>query len=443
MDYQQEYKRKLTTPAEAVKLVKSGDWVEYGAFAGHVVELDKALATRKDELFDVKIRGTSRIGTPETVLADPENEHFTYNSTHLGASERKLGDQGLCWHLPVLYHEQPGYYRKHIKTDVLFLTVPPMDEWGYFNFGPQVSHAMALCETAGKIVVEVNPKVPRCLGGFQESIHISKVDAIVEANWDVPQIPAIVPSDTDQKIAELIMGRLEDGDCLQLGIGGMPNAVGAMIAKSDLKDLGIHTEMFVDSFVNMVEAGQVTGARKNIDKYKIVCTFALGGKATYDYVNNNPNVAFYPVDYTNDPFVIAKNDKVVAINNCVEVDILGQICSESAGTRQISGTGGQLDFTYGAYRSKGGRAFICMSSAYTKKGGLVSRVKSTLTPGAVVTVPRTMVHYLVTENGIVDLKGRTVWERAEAVISIAHPDFRDQLIKEAEEIGVWRKSNKK
>jgi acyl-CoA hydrolase len=230
---------------------------------------------------------------------------------------------------------------------------------------------------------------------------------------------------------------------MQLGIGGMPNAVGAMIAKSDLKDLGIHTEMFVDSFVDMIEAGQVTGAKKNIDKYKVVATFALGSKTTYDYVDNNPRVAFYPVDYTNDPFVIAKNDKVVAINNCVEVDILGQICSESSGTRQISGTGGQLDFTYGAYRSKGGRAFICMSSAYTKKGGLISRIKATLTPGAVVTVPRTMVHYLVTEYGVVDLKGRTLWERAEAVISIAHPDVRDQLIKEAEEIGVWRRSNKR
>jgi acyl-CoA hydrolase len=266
---------------------------------------------------------------------------------------------------------------------------------------------------------------------------------ITEANWSLPELPPIVPSETDQKIAGLIMERLEDGDCLQLGIGGMPNAVGALIAKSDLKDLGIHTEMFVDSFVDMIEAGRVTGARKNIDKYKVVCTFALGGKKTYDYVDNNPRVAFYPVDYTNDPFVVMRNDKVVAINNCVEVDILGQICSESSGTRQISGTGGQLDFTYGAYRSKGGRAFICMSSTYLKKGAPMSRVKSTLTPGAVVTVPRTMVHYLVTENGVAELKGRTLWERAEAVISIAHPDFRDQLIKEAEEIGVWRRSNKR
>jgi butyryl-CoA:acetate CoA-transferase len=443
VNYQEEYRQKLVTPDEAVKVVKSGDWVEYGSFSGQVVELDKALARRKDELVDVKIRGTARMNVPEVVKVDPENEHFTFNSTHLGAAERALSDKHLCWYLPVLYHEQPRYYREHIKTDVVFLTVHPMDQWGYFNFGPQISHGMALCETAKTIVLEVNPNVPKCLGGFQEAIHISKVDHVIEADWPIQEIPPIVPNEVDQQIAGLIMDRLRDGDCLQLGIGGMPNAVGAMIAKSDLKDLGIHTEMFVDSFVDMIEAGQVTGAKKQIDKYKVVSTFALGGKATYDFVNDNPQVALYPVDYTNDPFVISRNDNVVAINNCVEVDILGQICSESSGTRQISGTGGQLDFTYGAYRSKGGRAFICMSSAYTKKGDLVSRIKPTLTPGAVVTVPRTMVHFLVTEHGVIDLKGRTLWERAEAIISIAHPAFRDELIAEAEKMGVWRKSNKK
>jgi butyryl-CoA:acetate CoA-transferase len=443
VNYQEEYRAKLTTADEAVKIVKSGDWVEYGAFSGHVVELDKALARRKDELYDVKIRGTSRMCMPAVVEADPENEHFTYNSSHLGAVERALSDRNLCWHLPVLYHEQPGYYREHIRTNVAFLTVHPMDEWGYFNFGPQVSHTMAVCESADSIVLEVNPNIPKCLGGFQEAIHISKVARITEADWALPELPPIIPSETDRRIAALIMECLKDGDCLQLGIGGMPNAVGAMIAESDLKDLGIHTEMFVDSFVSMIEAGQVTGARKNIDKYKVVCTFALGGKPTYEFIHDNPRVAFYPVDYTNDPFIISQNDGVVAVNNCVEVDILGQICSESSGTRQISGTGGQWDFTYGAYRSRGGRAFICMSSTYAKKGEMRSRIRSTLTPGAVVTVPRTMVDFLVTENGVVELKGLTLWERAEAVISIAHPDFRDGLIREAEDIGVWRASNKR
>jgi butyryl-CoA:acetate CoA-transferase len=443
MNHREEYRRKLVTPEEAVKSVRSGDWIEYGAFSGQTILLDRALAARKEELHDVKIRGTLRMaGIPEVVKADPSGEHFCFNSTHLGGMERKLSDEGLCSHIPVLYHEQPGYYRKYVRTDVLFQTVTPMDENGFFNFGPQISHAMALCETAKTIVVEVNPNLPRCLGGYQESIHVSKVDYIIEADWPLPELPEIVPSDTDRRIAGLIMEQLEDGSCVQLGIGGMPNAVGAMIAESGLKDLGIHTEMFVDSFVNMVDSGRVTGARKNIDKYKIVCTFALGSKRTYEFVNNNPLVAFYPVDYTNDPSVICRNDKAMAINNCVEVDLFGQVCSESSGIRQISGTGGQFDFTYGAARSKGGKSFLCMSSAYTKKGGMVSRVKPVLTLGATVTVPRTAVDYLVTEYGIVNLKGKTLWERAESIISIAHPDFRDELKKEAQNMGIWRKNNK-
>jgi hypothetical protein len=210
VNYQEEYRAKLTTADEAAKIVRSGDWVEYGAFSGQVIELDKALARRKAELLDVTRRGTSRMGTPAVGEADPDNEHFTYNSTHLGAAERAMGDRNLCWYLPVLYHEQPDYYRKHIRTDVVFLTVHPMDEWGYFNFGPQVSHAMAVCETADRIVLEVNPNVPKCLGGFQESIHISRVTKVIEADWKLPELPPIVPSETDRKIAALIMERLED-----------------------------------------------------------------------------------------------------------------------------------------------------------------------------------------------------------------------------------------
>ena len=443
MDYKSEYKRKLVTAEEAARVVKSGDWVDYGSFAGQTVLLDRALASRKDELRDVKIRGTMRMLMPEVVKADPSTEHFCFNSTHFGGLERKLGDENLCWYLPVLYHEQPRYYRENVPTDVLFLAVAPMDEWGYFNFGPQISSTMAVCESSKVIILEVNPNFPRCAGGSEEAIHISKVDYIVEADWPLVELPTIIPSDTDRQIAELIMGYLEDGSCLQLGIGGMPNAVGTMIAESDLKDLGIHTEMFVDSFVQMVESGRITGARKKIDKYKIVCTFALGSKKTYEFVNDNPRVSFYPVNYTNDPFVIAKNDKVVAINNCVEVDLTGQICSESSGVRQISGTGGQFDFTYGAYRSEGGKSFLCLASTYTKKGGMKSRIKPVLTLGATVTVPRTAVHYLVTEYGVINLKGKTTWERAESIISIAHPEFREELIKGAQEMGIWRHSNKK
>lgn len=442
MNFAEEYKRKLVTPEEAVKVVKSGDWVEYGSFSGQAVVLDRALAARKDELRDVKIRATTRVGIAEVVKTDPTAGHFMYNNWHFSGADRKVHDQGLCWYIPVIYHEVPGYYQRYVDVDVVMIPTTPMDEHGYFNFGPQVSHAMAMCEKAKTIVLEVNPNIPRCLGGREEAIHISKVDYIVEADWPVPQLPAAPPTDVDQQIAGRIMNEIEDGSCLQLGIGGMPNAMGMMIANSDLQDLGIHTEMFVDSMVDMVDKGRVNGSKKTLDKYKVVYTFALGTKKTYDFLHNNPMCATYPVDYTNDPFIIAQNDKVVSINNCVEIDLFGQVCSESSGTRQISGTGGQVCFTYGAYRSKGGKAFMCMSSSYGKGGKLVSRIVPTLTPGSIVTTPRTMVSYVVTEYGMTNLKGMSTWQRAEVLISLAHPDFREDLIKSAQAMGIWRPTNK-
>lgn len=438
----EEYRRKLVTPEEAVKVVKSGDWVEYGSFTGQVRVLDKALAERKHELRDVKIRALTRLGIPEVVKADPKAQSFSYHNWHFSESDRKLHDQGLCWHVPMLYHELPGFYRRFLDVDVVMIPVTPVDEHGYFNFGPQASHTKAMCEKGKTIILEVNPNIPRCLGGREESIHISQVDYIVEADWAMPEIPISSPSEIDEKIASFIMAEIEDGSCLQLGIGGMPNAVGKMIAKSDLKDLGIHTEMMTDAMVDMVETGQVTGSKKNIDKYKIVYTFSMATQKTYDFLHNNPMGAIYPVDYVNDPYIIAQNDKVVSINNCVEVDLFGQVCSESAGTRHISGTGGQVDYIYGAYHSQGGKSFICMESTFKKEGGVYSRIKPILTPGAIVTTPRTMTEFLVTEYGMVNLKGKSTWERAEALISIAHPDFREDLIKEAEQMGIWRRSNK-
>ncbi|HEX9157335.1 MAG TPA: acetyl-CoA hydrolase/transferase C-terminal domain-containing protein, partial [Syntrophales bacterium] len=270
----------------------------------------------------------------------------------------------------------------------------------------------------------------------------SEVDLITPADWKIPELPSAQPSEVDRKIAALIMDELEDGCCIQLGIGGMPNAVGSMIARSDLKDLGIHTEMFCDSMVEMAEAGRLTGARKATDRGKIVFTFCLGTRTSYEFLDRNPLCASYPVNYTNDPFVIAQNDRFVAINNCVEIDLFGQVCSESSGTRHISGTGGQVDFTYGAYRSQGGKAFLCLSSTFDKKGTTVSRIKPLLTEGAIVTDPRALVSYVVTEFGIVNLKGKSTWERTEALISIAHPDFRDELVREAEKMGIWRRGNR-
>ena len=443
MRYVDEYTKKLVKPEEAVKVVRSGDWVEYGQFAVQSVALDRALAARKGELRDVKIRATTRaFGIPEVVKADPTAEHFAYHNLHFSGIDRKLHDQGLCWFVPILYHEVPRYYRENCELDVAMLPVAPMDRHGFFNFSLSNSHARAICDKAKTVIVEVNPNLPVCLGGKEEAIHLSEVHLITEADWKIPELPSAQPSEVDRKIAALIMDELEDGSCIQLGIGGMPNAVGSMIARSDLKDLGIHTEMFCDSMVEMAEAGRLTGSRKATDRGKIVYTFCLGTRKSYEFLDRNPMCASYPVNYTNDPFVIAQNDRFVAINNCVEIDLFGQVCSESSGTRHISGTGGQVDFTYGAYRSKGGKAFLCLSSTFDKKGTTVSRIKPLLTEGAIVTDPRALVSYVVTEFGIVNLKGKSTWERAEALISIAHPDFRDELVRDAEKMGIWKRGNR-
>jgi acyl-CoA hydrolase len=257
------------------------------------------------------------------------------------------------------------------------------------------------------------------------------------------QLPEIPASEADYSIAKQVMSLIEDGSTIQLGIGGLPNIVGSMIANSDLKDLGVHTEMLADSYVDMYEAGRITGKKKSIDKEKMVYTFALGSKKLYDFLDNNPVASIFPVSYTNDPYVIGQNPKVVAINNAIEVDLFSQVASEASGARQISGTGGQLDFIMGAYRSEGGKGLICINSTFTKKDGTVgSRIVPTLSPGTIVTCPRSIVHYVVTEFGIAQLKSKSTWERAEALINIAHPDFREQLIQEANNLGIWRQSNK-
>lgn len=446
MGLMDEYRKKLVTADEAVKVVKSGDWIDYGEFNGAVRALDKALAKRKDELSDIKIWTVVNPYPTEILEADPKGEVFTYNSWHRSGVDRKRVAAGApVYYSPIKYSEVPRYIRQEIEPiDVAMLQVAPMDKHGYFNFGPQCSFSKAVCERAKIVIVEVNENQPRCLGGYEEAIHISEVDYIVEGeNPPMPQIASPPPTEVDQKVAELIVEEMCDGACVQLGIGGMPNAVGMLIAQSDLKDLGCHTEMLVDAYVHMHEAGKLTGAKKNIDPYKMVYTFAQGTQILYDFIDDNPKCAIYPVNYTNKPAIAALNDNLMTINNAVEVDLYGQVNAESFGTRHISGTGGQLDFVLAGWDSRGGKSFICLPSTYRgKDGSIKSRIVPTLSQGAIVTDPRTVAHIIVTEYGKFSLKGKTDWQRAEGLINIAHPDFRDELVKAAEAQGIWRRSNK-
>ncbi len=442
MNFTEEYRSKLTTPEEAVKIVKDGDWVEYGSFAGPTIALDRALANRKDELKDVKVRTDYDPLLPAVVEVDPKGETFTYQSFHFSAVERKLAAEGSCYYIPMLYHELPAYYHKEYKSNVAMLPVAPMDKDGNSNTGPQVSHHRAMIENADYVILEVNDLMPRCYGGYNETVHISEVDAIVEANNPLAVIPPSKASDKEMKIAEYVVKEICDGATIQLGIGGIPNAIGSLISKSDLKDLGIHTEMFTDSMEEMIASGRVTGRRKNLNPGKHVFSFATGMKECYEFVTENTSCAAFSVDYTNDPFVIAAHDNFMAINGALEVDLYGQVASESIGPRQISGTGGQLDFLLGSYRSKG-KGFICLTSTFTKKdGSQVSRITPAFAKHTIVTTPRTVTNYVVTEYGVAQLKGRSTWERAEALINIAHPDFREALIKEAEALKIWRRSNR-
>ena len=447
MDFKTLYTQKLTTAEEAVKAVKSSDWVDYGWCTGTPVTLDRAMAKRLTELTDVNFRGGILMWKPAIFEIENPAEHMTWNSWHMGGIERRAIAEGFSFYAPIRYSELPRYYRdSKTPSNVAMFQVAPMDEHGFFNFGPNASHMAACCEKADTIIVEVNKNMPRCLGGFEESIHISQVDMIVEgSNPDIASMGAAAPAtDVDQAVAKYIVNEIPDGACLQLGIGGMPNAVGSLIAESDLKDLGVHTEMYVDAFVDIAKAGKITGLRKNIDKGRQVYAFGAGTQKLYDYVNENPECMSAPVDYTNDIRQISALDNFMSINNAVDIDLYGQINAESAGTKQISGAGGQLDFVLGAYLSNGGKSFICMSSTFKKKDGTVeSRIKPTLDNGSIVTDTRANVHYFVTEYGIVNLKGLSAWQKTEAIISVAHPDFRDQLIKEAEKMHIWKRSNKR
>ncbi len=444
MTAQEEYRAKLRTPEQAVRAVKSGDWVDYTTSLGFPILLDAALAKRRDELTDVKIRGNLLFGPIQTVECDPTREHFCYNSWHCSGYERKLCDKGLCNYIPMIFRNVVPYYRHFLTVNVAMMCVTPMDKHGYFNLSCATGVARGILEKADIVILEVNEHLPKIYGGFDESIHISEVDYVVEGEHPpLPQFPIAPPTEEDVKIADLIVPHIVDGATLQLGIGGMPNVVGARLAESDLKDLGMHTELCGDAYYELYKAGKLTNRRKSHQRGKGVTGIVFGSQSLYDWVDQNPGVVVEPLEYVNAPETIGRLDNMISINNCIAVDLYGQVCAESAGLRHISGTGGQLDYLTGAAMSKGGKAFICMTSSFVDKTGVR---RSRVLPhfgGDIVTDPRSQAYYIVTEYGAVNLAGRSTWERAELLVSIAHPDFREDLIAAAEDQKIWRRSNKR
>lgn len=440
MDWIQDYESKFKSADEAVKVIKSGDQIAYSEFAMASVYLDAAFAKRVPELQDIILRSTTCPFPPKAVLADPGLNHLMYNDWHFSPASRKLCDSGLCRYVPLNYHQGPAVIRSGLigSINVFLMMVSPPDENGFVSLGTSSSITPAYLENAEFVIAEINENVPRTFCDKQSRVHVSQIDCFVRGpNYPMIEAPSPPPTDVDRKIAELVVSLVEDRSCIQLGIGAMPNAVGELIAQAGLKDLGVHTEMLCDAYVSMAEAGCITGKYKTTDPGRIVYTFAMGTKKLYDFLDGNPDCLLAPVDYTNDPFLIAQNDNMVCLNNAIEVDLYGQTASETSGPRQISGTGGQLDFMTAAAHSKNGKGLICLSSTFTDtKGKTHSRIQPCLSPCQIVTVPRSYSQFVITEYGIADLRTKTTWERAEALISVAHPDFRAELIHSAEQQGL-------
>ncbi|MCF0138220.1 MAG: butyryl-CoA:acetate CoA-transferase [Oscillospiraceae bacterium] len=444
MSVYDEYRSRLRSPGEAVKVIKSGDWVDYTTALGFPVLLDAALAERRDELYDVKLRGNLCFGPIRTAECDPSREHFIYNTWHCSAYERSLCDRNLCNFIPMIFRNVSAYYRSFLKVNVAMMSVPPMDRHGYFNLSCATGVARSILETADTVILEINENLPKIYGIADESIHISEVDFIVEGSHaPLPEFPIAEASPAELAIAQHIIPRIASGSTLQLGIGGMPGAIGKMLADSDVKDIGMHTELCSDAYVDIYEAGMLTNKNKELHRGKGVTGIVFGTRKLYDWVAENPAVAVAPLEYVNCPEVIARHGKMVSINSAISADLYGQVCAESAGTRHISGTGGQLDFLTGAAMSRGGQAFVCLPSCRRDKSGVL---RSNILPrfgGDIVTDPRSQAYFIVTEYGIANLAGRSTWERAELLVSLAHPDFREELISAADGQKIWRRSNRR
>jgi 4-hydroxybutyrate CoA-transferase len=417
------------TPQEAVSVIRSGDRIFIHTAAAAPQVLVKALAERGDELRNVQIYQLHTEG-PAPYADEQYQDSFRVHSLFTGANMRDAVQDGRADFVPVFLSDIPRLFRRGvIPLDVAILQVSPPDAHGYVTLGVSVDTSLAAAQSAKVLIAEINPQMPRTQG--DGNIHISRFDKVIDVNYPLPTHIIPEPSDIERRIGENIAGLVENGATLQMGIGAIPNA--ALQAMANHRELGIHTEMFSDGIIPLVEKGIITNEHKTKHPGHIVTGFLVGSQKLYDFVNDNPLVRVLDIEYVNDTSVIRKNPKATAINSAIEVDITGQVCADSIGSRIFSGVGGQMDFIRGAALSKGGKPIIALP-AMTNKG--ISRITSMLKPGAGVVTTRAHVHYIVTEFGVAEMWGRSIQERAKAMINIAHPDHREQLMKEAWEI--WK-----
>lgn len=424
-----EYHRRLCTAGEAVRAIRSGQRVFMSGMCSVPQTLLKALVAYAPELRDVEIVQVLTIGDSSYVAPGME-QHIRVNTLFISPNVRSGVNEGRVDFTPVFLSEIPELCRGPLRPEVALIQVSPPDEDGFCSFGVEVGISKPAALASAKIIAEVNQQMPRSLG--DSFIHVSRLDKIVEVDHGLPELPMGSGDPIELAIGRHIAGLIDDGATLQMGIGGIPDGVLQTLRTAGVRDLGIHTEMFSDGVIDLVELGVVTNARKTIHRGKIVAGFVLGTRRLYEFLHNNPIVEMHPIDYTNDPFVIAQNERMIAINAAIEVDITGQVCADSFGHSFYSGVGGQIDFVRGTARSKGGKPIITLPS--TAKGDTVSRIVPALKPGAGVVTSRNDVHYVVTEYGVAYLHGRTIRQRVQALIDVAHPKFRDELTARAKEL---------
>ncbi len=426
-----QYRAKLRTADDAVAMIPDGAFVVQGNAVGEPPALLEATAKRARAGGFKRITMTSLLpltASAKTIFAPDLHGTILWQSIFASGADRKLISAGQAAYAPAFFHQVPRLYREFLKIDVALICVSRPDRYGYMSLGTNVDTNRAAIDAAGLVLAEVNERMPRVHG--DSWVHVSELDAIVEHTTPLVELPTPPARPEDEAMGRIIAEMIPDGATIQLGIGGVPNAVARSLTGH--KDLGIHTEMFVDSMVDLMETGVCTGRRKTFHRDKALYAFAAGSRRMYEFLDDNPGIEAHPVSYTNFPPNIARNDNLISVNSTIEIDLSGQCCSESMGTEQWSGTGGQHDFARGAFDSKGGKSIIAFYS--TAKNGEVSRVVPTLKAGAIVTTPRTEVHWVVSEHGAACLKAKSVAERARALIGLAAPKFRDELTAAAKQL---------